>query len=93
MALASISSKKNKDYEEVISFRGLKARVSTFYDVIRILGRPTLSVSSDKRQIKFSRNMYFYYKKLGIKIYGNSASGFGLKTLKRTKIEQILRKK
>lgn len=81
------------EYKSVPYYRGLKVTVSNFNDALRILGKPNISNSTNKNQVKFKHNMYFHYKKLGVKIYGNNPGGFGLDTIKRVKIVKIMRKR
>ena len=82
--------RKDLTYNKINSFRGLRVGTSSFYDALRILGRPTASISSNKNQVVFTDNMYFFYKDLGLKLYGKAPSEKRLNDVKNIKILKIL---
>jgi hypothetical protein len=81
---------KNLSYEKTKYFRGIRVGTSTFYDALRILGRPTTSISSNKNQVVFEDNMYFFYKEFGLKLYGKAPLKKRFKDIKNIKISKIL---
>jgi hypothetical protein len=86
--------RKSPQYIEVKQYRGIKVRYSTFYDVVKMYGKPDVSTASDGSEIvKFEYDLFFFYKKEGLKFYGKSGTGYGMRSIKKSPIFKIMVKK